>query len=82
MGLGTRELGSGLSPATKFLCDSVQVILFLYSAVSMSLKQEKECLLLIVQASQQIKRDVSGLTEQAGTDPSLRKAVSQSSSRQ
>lgn len=38
MGLGARELDSGLSPAMKLLCDSVQVILFLYSAVSMSLK--------------------------------------------
>lgn len=38
--------------------------------------------MLIVQVSQQIKGDVSGLSEQAGTDPSFRKAVSWSSSRQ
>lgn len=34
-------------------------------------------MLLIVEVSQQIKHDVSGLTEQAGTDPSLRKAEQQ-----
>lgn len=38
MGLGAKELDSGLSPAMKLLCDSVQVILFLCSAVSMCLK--------------------------------------------
>lgn len=38
MGLGTRELGSGPSSATKLLCDPEQVILFLCAAVTMCLK--------------------------------------------
>jgi len=38
MGLGARELGSGLSPVTELLCDPEQVISFLRTAVTMCLK--------------------------------------------